>query len=84
MRIRFKILRLFQRIFNFLEFTMSEKMERKLVVIIGAGASGIAAATRLYENGITDILVLEAEDRIGGRVNTIEIESNSYKECNLN
>jgi len=50
-------------------------LEKKCVVIIGAGASGIAAATRLYENGIEDIIVLEAENRIGGRVHTIDIES---------
>ncbi|XP_055380939.1 spermine oxidase-like isoform X2 [Condylostylus longicornis] len=40
------------------------------IVIIGAGASGIAAATKLVENGI-DVKILEAEDRIGGRINTI-------------
>lgn len=40
-------------------------------MIIGAGASGIAAATRLIENGLTDVTILEAEDRIGGRINTI-------------
>ncbi|KAK4877830.1 hypothetical protein RN001_010336 [Aquatica leii] len=41
------------------------------VVIIGAGASGIAAATRLLKNGITNITILEAEDRIGGRVYSV-------------
>ncbi|XP_074041191.1 uncharacterized protein isoform X2 [Leptinotarsa decemlineata] len=42
------------------------------IVIIGAGASGIAAATRLLENGFNEITLLEAEDRIGGRVNSVE------------
>ncbi|KAF5287615.1 hypothetical protein FQA39_LY15818 [Lamprigera yunnana] len=41
------------------------------VVIIGAGASGIAAATKLLENGFSDVLVLEAEDRIGGRIHSV-------------
>ncbi|KAF5299812.1 hypothetical protein FQR65_LT09334 [Abscondita terminalis] len=38
------------------------------VIIIGAGPSGIAAATRLLKNGVTNLVVLEAENRIGGRV----------------
>ncbi|XP_076651144.1 spermine oxidase [Halictus rubicundus] len=44
------------------------------VVIVGAGASGIAAATKLLQNGIEDILILEAEDRIGGRVKTVKFD----------
>lgn len=43
-------------------------------MIIGAGASGVAAATRLIENGLTDVTILEAENRIGGRVNTIPFD----------
>ena len=52
---------------------MSTIAEKKRVIIIGAGVAGIAAATRLYENGIEDIVILEAENRIGGRVNTINL-----------
>jgi monoamine oxidase len=37
------------------------------VVIIGAGAAGIAAARALHEKGVR-LLVLEARERIGGRV----------------
>lgn len=40
------------------------------VVIIGAGASGIAAASKLYESGFRNVTILEAENRIGGRVYT--------------
>ncbi|MCB0183582.1 MAG: FAD-dependent oxidoreductase, partial [Caldilineaceae bacterium] len=36
-------------------------------IIIGAGAAGLAAARRLYDSGQT-ILVVEARDRIGGRI----------------
>lgn len=39
------------------------------VVIIGAGAAGLAAARALDEHGI-DVVVLEARERIGGRVFT--------------
>ncbi len=37
------------------------------VVIVGAGFAGLAAARRLRERGIDDIVVLEARDRVGGR-----------------
>ncbi len=37
------------------------------VIVIGAGMSGIAAASELKKNGI-DVLVLEARNRIGGRI----------------
>ncbi|KAJ4978426.1 hypothetical protein NE237_009206 [Protea cynaroides] len=43
------------------------------VIIIGAGMSGISAARTLHDAGIHDILILEATDRIGGRVRQIEI-----------
>lgn len=44
------------------------QMQETKVLIIGAGAAGIAASCRLLENGFTDFLILEAEDRIGGRI----------------
>lgn len=49
----------------------------KKVIIVGAGASGIAAASRLIEKGIKDVLVLEAEDRVGGRVYTLDVPGGS-------
>ncbi|KAJ8980364.1 hypothetical protein NQ317_019005 [Molorchus minor] len=48
----------------------SEKNPR--ILIIGAGASGIAAATRLWKANFTDLTILEAENRIGGRVNSVK------------
>jgi monoamine oxidase len=39
------------------------------VLIIGAGAAGLAAAAKLSENGFR-ITILEARDRIGGRIFT--------------
>lgn len=41
------------------------------IIIIGAGAAGIAAAAKLYENGLKNIQILEGESRIGGRIYTI-------------
>lgn len=46
------------------------------IIIIGAGASGFAAASKLISNGFENIVILEAENRIGGRVNTIPFGSN--------
>lgn len=45
-------------------------MEHFKVLIIGAGASGVAAAVKLLENGFNNFRIIEAENRIGGRVNT--------------
>ncbi|XP_066992054.2 uncharacterized protein [Anabrus simplex] len=47
-------------------------MNDKHIIIVGAGAAGIAAASRLLECGINDLLILEAENRIGGRVWTAD------------
>jgi monoamine oxidase len=44
------------------------------VLVIGAGAAGLAAANRLAANGV-DVTVLEARDRIGGRVWTVHPDS---------
>jgi putrescine oxidase len=43
------------------------------IVIIGAGASGLTAATELRKAGLT-VAVLEARDRVGGRLWTDQIE----------
>jgi cation diffusion facilitator CzcD-associated flavoprotein CzcO len=46
-------------------------MSEVRVVIVGAGPSGIAAATSLMEHGVDNIVILEAENRTGGRINTV-------------
>ncbi|EDX10891.1 spermine oxidase [Drosophila simulans] len=51
--------------------TFLKTKETARIVIIGAGASGIAAATKLLEQGFKNVQLFEAEDRIGGRINTI-------------
>ena len=44
------------------------------MVIIGAGISGLYAACNLIDLEIKDILILEAQDRVGGRIHSIPLE----------
>lgn len=43
-------------------------------IIVGAGVSALTAASELAQNGITNILILEAQNRIGGRTYTVPAE----------
>lgn len=47
-------------------------------IIVGAGVSGLAAAKFLKEKGIKEFVVLEANDRVGGRTYTIQNEKTKY------
>lgn len=55
--------------------TTQMAMDKK-VIIVGAGASGIAAATKLLSNGFNNVTILEASTRIGGRINTVPFGAN--------
>ncbi|XP_052894422.1 spermine oxidase-like [Anopheles moucheti] len=46
------------------------------VLIVGAGGAGIAAATRLLERGFRNLTILEAENRIGGRIHSVRRGTN--------
>lgn len=43
------------------------------VIVVGAGAAGLSAARALHNAG-ADVIVLEARDRIGGRIHTAVID----------
>ncbi|PRQ54762.1 putative spermine oxidase [Rosa chinensis] len=45
-----------------------DSSRRSSVIIIGAGVSGLSAAKLLIEKGVEDVVILEASDRIGGRI----------------
>ncbi|XP_066139168.1 uncharacterized protein [Euwallacea fornicatus] len=57
---------------------MSPKKE-PAIVIVGAGAAGIAAATKLISHGFSNVVVLEAENRIGGRIHSIPFEGTTVE-----
>jgi heterodisulfide reductase subunit A-like polyferredoxin len=42
------------------------------VIIIGAGVSGLSAALRLKERGVSNVTIIEASSEIGGRIQTID------------
>ena len=43
------------------------------VVVIGAGLAGLACARALKAGGL-DVVVLEARDRLGGRVHSVGVD----------
>jgi len=45
----------------------------KKLIVVGAGIAGLAAARTLAEKG-SDVLLIEASDRIGGRLRTIYLD----------
>ena len=48
------------------------------VIVIGGGTSGLATASQLVELGHTNILVLEASNRLGGRIRSMETSGKNF------
>ena len=46
-------------------------------LIIGGGISGLSAASHLAKNGFKDFKLLEARNRLGGRIATMQIGENN-------
>ena len=36
------------------------------IVIVGGGPAGMAAAIASFDNGVTDVVILDREDSVGG------------------
>ena len=51
-------------------------MDKKKIVIAGAGPAGLTAAYELAKTGSYDILILEADKQIGGISRTIDYKGN--------
>lgn len=49
------------------------------ILVIGAGAAGVSAIAKLLENGFTNVTMLEAGSRIGGRIVTIPFADNFFE-----
>jgi monoamine oxidase len=51
-------------------------------LVLGAGIAGLSAASHLAKNGFMDFRVLEARNRLGGRIATMQIgEVTEKEEC---
>ncbi|XP_045449773.1 peroxisomal N(1)-acetyl-spermine/spermidine oxidase [Melitaea cinxia] len=49
------------------------------VIIIGAGIAGLAAANHFIKNGMDDFIILEARNRIGGRIISIPLKNHNVE-----
>ena len=54
------------------------------VLVLGAGMAGISAASTLSDGGITNLLILEAQEQIGGRVKSTVLSSGVRVELGAN
>jgi monoamine oxidase len=53
--------------------------QRRQVVVVGAGVAGLVAARRLADRGL-DVLVLEARNRVGGRLWSLRLPNDEVVE----
>lgn len=47
------------------------KVYNEKVIVIGAGVSGLAACSQLIKKGFKNVILIEANSRLGGRLYTI-------------
>ena len=48
------------------------------IVIVGGGIAGLAAASRLYRSGFVNVTILEASDRLGGRIHSLQVDATNH------
>ncbi|KAK3743214.1 hypothetical protein RRG08_064067 [Elysia crispata] len=56
-----------------------QRQQQPKILIIGAGIAGLAAGKYLQLEGFTDFTILEASDRIGGRIWSVPVDNNGHK-----
>jgi spermine oxidase len=55
---------------------ISSDKDNPKIVIVGAGLAGVTALAELLDNGYRNVVVLEAQNRIGGRIETVPFGAN--------
>ena len=58
---------------------MSFTAKSARIVIVGAGISGLAAAVTLFQEDFKNISILEAKNRVGGRIHSITTGTSSVQ-----
>lgn len=58
---------------------MQSEKNDSTIVVIGAGVSGLSAAWKLFRAGFKNVVILEATDRVGGRINSAYIDPHTNK-----
>ena len=57
----------------------SDMSPKPKVVVIGAGIAGLSAASKLHKSGQVEACVLEASERVGGRIHSGKIGENEVE-----
>ena len=57
----------------------SDMLPKPKVVVIGAGIAGLSAASKLHKSGQVEVCVLEASERVGGRIHSGKIGENKVE-----
>ena len=47
-------------------------MSNLKTIVVGGGIAGLSACVKLIQSGIDNILLLEANNRLGGRIHTVD------------
>lgn len=76
-RLAMKAQKFHGKIFIFIIFAavLANGQKQPKIIVIGAGLSGMAAATKLMDNGFNNVVILEAENRIGGRIHSVNFSN---------
>lgn len=57
---------------------LSVSSNKYKVIIIGSGIAGLSAAKHLVKNNMMDFIMVEAKDKIGGRIMSTKLGMHFY------